>query len=227
MVDLGCGPGIMAQEIATLKSCVVHGYDQDAGVLNLAQSINRLFDNAQRVKFRLAEISQGGGSDKANAACVRFVAQYTDDLTAFMAQVKSWVTPGGFIAVEDVDDGYLVEYPQPPAAWRSAIEAFQQFQSGPRGDRQVGRKLAQAGVAAGLTLSQISVNAAVQAETTSPDSMTVQFDIERIEQALPGMIQAGLITERQWYEARSQYRASFPAFVFTSAATIRLLFQVP
>ena len=218
---------MIAQEIAVLKSCSVHGYDRDPGVLDLAQAVNRLFDNGNQVKFRLGDISQRVADPEANGACVRFVAQYAEDLPAFLASVKNWVTPGGFIAIEDVDDGYLIEHPEPPKAWKAAVKAFQQFQSGQKGDREVGRKLAQAGVEAGLVLSQLSLSPAVQAHVTKPDSMTVQFDIERIEQVLPRMIQAGLITESKWYEARSQYRASFPCFAYTSAATVRLLFRVP
>jgi SAM-dependent methyltransferase len=227
VLDLGCGPGLVAQEIASLKACRVIGSDIDPNVLDLAQSINRLFADGT-VKFRLGDILDEPKSDeRAAAACVRFVAQYTPDLDRFMAGVKNRVAPGGYIAIEDIDDGYLIEYPAAPESWQAAVTAFQQHQSGEAGDRQVGRKLAGAGVRAGLTLEALEISPSAQAGLVSPDDLSVQFDIDRIGRAVPDMIREHLITEEGWYGAVSEYRQSFPHYSFVSAATVRLLFRVP
>lgn len=225
--DLGTGPGITALEIATLKSCRVIGYDKDARVLDLAQSIQRLFAEQDQVRFRLGDILDDFHDEPADGVCVRFVAQYAENLVGFLSRVKQRVKPGGYIAIEDIDDGYLVEYPEPPNAWKNAISAFQRFQSGRLGDRYVGRKLAEAGLQAGLIVADLSVNPSVQAGITNRDDISVEFDINRLEQSLPAMIQAGLITETEWYDARAQYRASFPHYTFISNATIRLLLRLP
>lgn len=228
VLDLGCGPGIISQEIAALKTCRVVGYDRDPNVLDLAQNINRLFDNQGRVKFRLGDIVEENGADhEADAVCLRFVAQYANNLKDFLGHVANHVAPGGYLAIEDIDDGYLVEHPDPPPSWQRAIAAFQAFQSGPAGDRHVGRKMAQAGVENGLTLESISLNPSVHAGPLNYDDLSVQFDVDRIDRAVPAMIRQGLLSEKDWYEARAHYRASFPHFTYVSTATVRLLFRVP
>ncbi|MDA8205460.1 MAG: methyltransferase domain-containing protein [Thermaerobacter sp.] len=226
VLDLGCGPGVVAQEIAVLKSCRVIGYDIDANVLDLAQNINRLFDNQGRVKFRLGDILEDAGKQEATLALVRFVAQYVGDLDRFFLRVHEHIQPGGYLAIEDIDDGYLVEYPEPPQAWQHAVRAFQTHQNH-AGDRYVGRKLAEAGTRAGLVLEDLTTNPSVYAGPMTADDLSVQFDIDRIGREVPAMIRQGLLTEQEWFEARSQYRATFPHFTYISTATVRLLFRVP
>lgn len=225
--DLGCGPGIVSQEIAVLKACHVIGWDIDPTVLDLAQNINRLFADGS-VKFRLGDILDDPRDDEqAAAACVRFVAQYAPDLDRFMTSLKRHVSPGGYVAMEDIDDGYLIEYPAPPQSWQEAITAFQRHQSQASGDRQIGRKLAGAGTRAGLTLESLTVNPSVQAGMVNANDLSVQFDIDRIGRAVPDMIRTGLISDDAWYRAVSEYRQSFPHHTFVSTATVRLLFRVP
>lgn len=227
VVDLGCGPGIVAHEIAAMKSCQVLGCDIDPEVLDLAQGINRLLSTDGQVRFRFGDIVDSTSDEPAQAACVRFVAQYAPDLDRFMKGVKSRVESGGYIAMEDSDDGYLIEYPLPPDEWQTAVAAFQRHQSGTAGDRYVGRKLAEAGVRAGLSLDSLSLSPSVQAGITNADDLSVQFDIDRIGRAVPDMIRQGILGEDDWYRAASHYRQSFPRFTFVSAATVRVLFRVP
>lgn len=227
ILDLGCGPGIVAQEIAALLRCRVVGWDKDHAVLDMAQGINRLFNSDDRVRFRMGDILEDLGTREADAVTARFVAQYIGDLPGFFSTMKSHVKPGGYIALEDVDDGYLIEYPKPPDAWQRAVSAFQRYQSGPEGDRFVGRKLAQAGVESGLQLTQLALNPAVQAGLMEAQDLSVQFDIDRIDRAVPAMIQQHLITEDEWFQARAAYRASFPHYTYVSTATVRLVFRVP
>lgn len=225
--DLGCGPGIVALEIARLKSCHVVGWDKDVEALQLAQQISRLFDAEDLVSFRLGNLFDEYHGPRADAACVRFVAQYAEDATEFLSRVKDRVAPGGYIAIEDVDDGWTIEYPDPPAPWQKAVAAFQAWQRGASGDRMVGRKLAEAGVKAGLALESLSLNPSVSAGILHPGDLSVSFDIERITQALPDMVRAGVLDESEWTQAKAAYRDSLPRFVFLSTATIRLVFRVP
>lgn len=225
--DLGCGPGIVCQEMAALKSAAVVGYDRDPHALQIAQNIDRICHGQLPVKFRLGNILDDFNQDPGDGACVRFVAQYAEDLAWFMESVKKRVKPRGFIAVEDIDDGLLVEYPEPPLAWQHVVAAFRQQQSGSSGDRYVGRKLCQAGIDVGLKVLDVSVNASASQGMTSREDLAVQFDIDRLEQALPSLINAGHLTEREWYEGLSQYRLSLPRYTFVSNATVRVLFEVP
>ncbi len=227
LFDLGCGPGIVSQEIATLKSTAVVGYDQDPHALEIGQNIDRLCRGPFPVKFRLGNILDDFNQDPGDGACVRFVAQYAENLGWFMESVKKRIKPGGFVAVEDIDDGLFVEYPEPPQAWQHIVAAFRKHQSGRFGDRYVGRKLCQAGIDVGLKVLEMSVNPSASQGMTERDDLSVQFDIDRLKQALPSLIQAGALTEREWYDGLSEYRSSFPRRIFTSNATIRVLFEVP
>lgn len=227
VVDLGCGPGIMVQEIASLKSALVMGLDRDSAVLDIAQSLNHLLGRQDSVKFRRSDILADAGEGTADLVVSRFVSQYVDDLAHFFRQARSHAVSGGWVAIEDIDDRYVIEHPEPPVPWQQAVQAFQQHQSGASGDRMVGRKLAETGVREGLLLESVSLNPAVFAGMLDRQDATVQFDIERIERTMPALIAQGLLNEDQWIEAKTAYRASFPHFSFVSTATVRVLFRVP
>lgn len=227
IIDLGSGPGIMAQEISLIKHCRVLGIDHDAQLLALAQVLNRVMEGHNRVDFHEADLLAREGHRNGDGVVSRFVTQYLPDLKAFFSQARTHLKSGGFVAVEDVDDGYLIEYPKPPDVWQRMIETFQTYQQGPRGDRHVGRKLAEAGVQAGLNLISTTLAPGVHAGWMTSTDLSVQFDIARIEQAIPDMRIAGLISDDAWHIAKSAYEDSFPHFTYVSSATVRLLFRVP
>ncbi len=227
ILDWGAGPGIISQEIALLKHCFVVGSDVDPNVLELAQAVSHLFNMERHVRFKKSDILNEPAVEPADGIVSRFVTQYLPDLTQFFKQAQRHLKPGGFLALEDIDDGYLIEHPQPPETWQSAVRAFQRHQAGPGGDRFVGRKLAQAGVESGLELLSAAVNPSVYAGEMNAQDLSVQFDIDRINRALPEMIRQGLITESEWYRAQQDYRASFPTFSYVSSSTVRLLFRRP
>lgn len=227
VVDVGCGPGIVSHEIATLKACRVMGLDRDAVVLGLARTLSRLLQLSDSVEFDQSDILTKDGAGLADAACARFVAQYAPSLELFFARMKSHVRSGGYIVLEDIDDGYIIEYPKPPLAWQRVVDAFRDYQSGSEGDRYVGRKLADAGRRSGLQVEDITLNPVVQAGWTTWDDLSVQFDVERVGQALPLMMARGLICEDEWQTAKRDYQASFPHFSYVSSSTVRILFRVP
>ncbi len=225
----------------TAGSCAVHGVLGSAvGVLGTLQAHLTLAYLLQLtppvlgrlVSVDLATLRFGGfdfstASEPAEGIVSRFVTQYLPDLNQFFAQARAHLKPGGFLALEDIDDGYLIEHPAPPEAWQNAVQAFQRYQAGPGGDRFVGRKLAHAGVQNGFELASVVLNPSVFAGEMNAQDLSVQFDIDRINRALPEMIRQGLITESDWYRAQQEYRSSFPKFTFVSSSTIRLLFRRP
>ncbi len=227
ILDWGSGPGIISQEIALLKNCLVVGSDVDPNVLELAQAVAHLFNMEGHVRFKKADILNDTVAEPADGIVSRFVTQYLPEAQRFFQQARDHLKPGGFLALEDIDDGYLIEHPAPPDTWQNAVRAFQQSQAGPGGDRFIGRKLAQIGVESGLELADMTVNPSVFAGEMNAQDLSVQFDIDRINRALPTMIRQGLMTESEWYRAQQDYRASFPKFTFVSSASIRLLFRRP
>lgn len=227
ILDWGSGPGIISQEIALLKNCLVVGTDVDPNVLELAQAVSHLFNMERFVRFKKADILNDAVTEPADGIVSRFVTQYLPEAHRFFKQSRDHLKPGGFLALEDIDDGYLIEHPAPPDTWQNAVRAFQQSQAGPGGDRFIGRKLAHVGVESGLELVNMTVNPSVFAGEMNAQDLSVQFDIDRINRALPAMIRQDLITESEWYRAQQDYRASFPKFAFVSSATIRLLFRRP
>lgn len=227
VIDLGCGPGVIAQEIAALTQSQVLGLDIDSGALDLAQGLNRLLNREDQVRFRRQNLMESEGQPIGDLTVARFVAQHMPDLGTFMRRAASHVRPQGLLAIEDTDDGLVIEYPDPPPAWQSAVKAFQAHQTGPSGDREVGRKLAQAGIECGLILESVTLNPTVYAGTLERSDLTVQFDIDRIERSLPALIDKGLLDQDTWLDAKAQYRASFPHFSFVSSSTVRVLFRVP
>jgi ubiquinone/menaquinone biosynthesis C-methylase UbiE len=79
VVDVGCGPGVMAHEIAAIHGFRVLGLDRDASLLAVARDLNRALACAS-VSFQHGDIYDAlPPSPVADFAVARFLAQYASD----------------------------------------------------------------------------------------------------------------------------------------------------
>ncbi|AEJ38562.1 Methyltransferase type 11 [Sulfobacillus acidophilus TPY] len=225
VMDFGCGSGIVAWELAALKGCQVIGLDQDETALRRARRLVADLPIHPSPRFIPGDVLHPPFVEKLTGGFSRFVLQYVPDPKGLLGLWARQLEKGSYLAIEDIDDGFIVEYPEPPAAWQRIVDAFRQYQAGPGGDRLIGRKLAVWGKAAGLTVITLDIAPNVYSGPLQPEDTTVQFDILRIRQALPTMVSQGLLAPEDFQRGVDAYLASLPHDTFISVSTVRILFR--
>ena len=115
VLDVGCGPGAITVGLAerVAPGGTVVGVDRDAGWLELARS---LATTQPHVRFEEADGAALPFEDDAfDVAFLHAVLQHVDSPEAVLAEVRRVVTPGGIVAVGDVDLDFFVLHPRTPA----------------------------------------------------------------------------------------------------------------
>ena len=135
VVDLGCGPGDIAAELAT-RGLTVTGIDRDSEVLAAART------RAPQCQFQQQDLREltlpVGGFD---GIWCSFAAAYFVDLTAMRARWCACLKPRAWICLIDIDD--LLGHEPRSDATRQVVERFYRdaFEKG-RYDFRAGRRLA-------------------------------------------------------------------------------------
>ncbi len=132
LLDVGCGPGIIALRLAGLFEEVV-GVDPDRGMLVEAErrATEHAISNARWVLARAEELPLGLGRFRVATFAASFHWMDRDRVAAIM---RGMLEPGGaFVQVTDVPDdpprtSEPLPYPAPP---RAAIEEIKQRYLGP------------------------------------------------------------------------------------------------
>jgi ubiquinone/menaquinone biosynthesis C-methylase UbiE len=140
LIDVGCGPGVVALRLAHLFDEVV-GVDPDAGMLAEAERRARELGvrNARWVKARAEELPFDLGTFRVATFAASFHWMDRDRVAAI---VREMLEPGGaFVQVTDVADDRPereepLPYPSPP---REAIEEIKRKYLGPQ--RRAGQSI--------------------------------------------------------------------------------------
>lgn len=225
LAELGCGLGLGVCELAAHFGAQVTGYDCLPDRIRQAEGVQarwRATPWAARVAFHTADITQTVPSTRYDGLVVRFVLQHLPDPLAALTQWRQWVRPGGWIAIEDADDGWTIEYPPPPAAWQRVLEAFRQDQARVGGNRTIGRQLPLLVLEAGWALTRCAVVPQTSVLPLDWASATVQFEWNRVHNARDRMLAHGLLTPADWAAGVTALQQSLPHTSFLSNATVQL-----
>jgi len=109
VLDLGCGPGLWLQEVASLRSDVtVIGYDRDADMLSSAASLH--IPQAEWVRADMSGKDFTLPAASADVIAMHFFFHFFDDPRYLLATVRKALKPGGSLVIT----GWV----------RSSLEAF-------------------------------------------------------------------------------------------------------
>ncbi|MBX5467718.1 MAG: methyltransferase domain-containing protein [Firmicutes bacterium] len=228
--DLGAGLGAMSLELAETFAAHVVAFDHDPVLLRAARTLaDAIPPQAGTVEFREADITRllPDIAPRPNAAVARFVLQH---LPYPQQAVQTWsrlVEPGGYLWLEEVDDGLTVEFPPPPPAWERLIRAFAALQARRGGDREAGRKLAHWALLAGLRLVRVETVPWTAVRRQDRDDPALGFERRRIGDEAAAMVAAGLVTKEEVRQGLAALDAALPRTAFVTAATVRVLAQKP
>lgn len=141
VLDIACGPGIIACEIANMVyPASVTGLDISEKLIQTAlyhksesktNNVNFLVGNAYALPF---------ADNSFDFVYARFVFQHLEFPKKVIENIFRVLKPGGILCITDIDDSWLTLYPT-SEAFISLTETAAQYQKDHGGDRFVGRKL--------------------------------------------------------------------------------------
>jgi SAM-dependent methyltransferase len=225
--DLGSGFGAMSLELAEHFAAPVVGWDLDEECLAVAGDLARAIPALRgQVAFRRGDVTQLPRElPRPQAAVARFLLQHLPEPARAVASWAEVLQPGGYLFLEDVDDGYTCQYPPPPQPWQRLLEAFSQLQALRGGDRQIGRKLAHLCLHAGLRLLRVECVPWAIVRRESLDDPAVAFERERVVEEKAALLEAGLVTPAEFEQGVAAFAAAFPRVTYLSTATVQVLAQ--
>lgn len=146
LLDLGCGIGQLAYELAERGATVV-AFDGNEELLHAARP-------HPRVELRRADLAALPPLDRpADGIWCSFVAAYFVDLPTQLRRWRELLAPGGFLAVIEIDD--LFAHEPVAATTRATLERYvDEALAARRYDFRMGRKLEAHLGAAGFTLER-------------------------------------------------------------------------
>lgn len=146
ILDLGCGFGILALDLAASTPVDVYAVDVDATKLNAAaeltgaiiQTLGHLPGN---ISFKQSDAYKlEFENDKFDWVISQHVFQHLEFPHQVVEEIYRVTKPGGNVCLIDVDDGLSASYPEQDSFQRLS-SVMEEVQSNQGGDRHVGRKL--------------------------------------------------------------------------------------
>jgi ubiquinone/menaquinone biosynthesis C-methylase UbiE len=146
VVDLGCGPGLLAVDMAHRVGAggSVEGIDFSASMIPLAQ---RRCADLPWVNVRAGDVGQLPYADGAfDAAVCTQVYEYVADIEGALRELRRVLRPGGRALVMDTDWESCVWHSSDDARMHRVIECWNTHCPHPHLPRRLGRLLAAAGL---------------------------------------------------------------------------------
>lgn len=199
-LDLGSGFGAMTMELAVAWSCRVDGVDSDPAMLEMARTVASpmtwLRDRVRWIHGNVLALPYPDQSQ--DFVATRFVLQHVPDPQRALSEMHRVLRPGGLVYVEDIDEGLVLQYPAPPAAWARVLDAFSRLQHRRGGDRQIGRKLPVWLTQAGFEVNAIEPQWMAGITRPDPDDPARVWEIERVALELEALLTNQLISQEEW-----------------------------
>ena len=141
-LDMGCGPGLVAVEMADLvgSSGSVTGVDISDTLLATARRYATAC-GADHIQFQRGNVYELDlPKNHFDFAYTRFFVQHLERPGDALDNIRRVLKPGGTLCVLDIDDGWLSLVPE-PAVYAEFNRRSMAGQAAKGGDRHVGRKL--------------------------------------------------------------------------------------
>lgn len=223
-LDIGCGFGAMTMEIATAWACKVDGVDSDPAMLEMARTLSAPMPwLADRVHWIAGDILALPYPDHSqDFICTRFVLQHVANPIQAIQEMYRVVRPGGFVYIEDIDEGLVIQYPAPPSEWRHVLGAFSRLQETRGGDRQIGRKIPVWLTQSGFEVQSVEPQWMAQVARSEPNDLATQWEIERIALELDALYTSQLLTPDEWQRGHSAFLDQVTEVSFQANASMQI-----
>lgn len=211
VLDIGCGFGAAALELATLRPVTVLGIDMDLPVLAVAAravaaltggpdpTSSRGLAPGSVVSFAAGDAYRLPVPDRSvDVALSRFVFQHLARPAEAATELHRVLRPGAMACVVDVDDGLSISEPEPSAAYQRLAGALRAAQAGAGGDRRVGRRLPALLEAAGFETGPVLVLPQAAYHRPQPGGPERALLIERLRAAKAAVVEGNHLSAEQF-----------------------------
>lgn len=139
ILDMGCGCGFTSSYLAEYaKNGTVLGVDPSEKLISKANELNRNHPNLQ---FEVGNAYDFSISEKEfDFIYCRFLFQHLRTPEKALKNMIECLKPGGIICIADVDDSWLMLYPE-PKSFSSFVGRAAKSQASDGGDRFIGKKI--------------------------------------------------------------------------------------
>ena len=190
VLEVGSGLGILANDVAASAADVhVAGVELSAEQLAAARP-------AARVTFTEGDAHSLHFPDASfDLVYARYLLEHVADPDRVLREMRRVTKPGGRVAVCE-NDVSMLRFDPPCPAFERAWDAFIRFQSALGGDGLIGRRLFRLFRHAGFVDVELSVQPEIHWYGSPGYVACLQNIIGNLESARRGMIDAGVISER-------------------------------
>jgi ubiquinone/menaquinone biosynthesis C-methylase UbiE len=195
VLDVGCGAGDVSFLAARLvgPSGAVTGIDKSAEAIRIA-SRRATAAKLRNVTFIAGDIASLSLEHPVDAVVGRLVLLYQPHPVVTLRQATDHVRPGGVVAFQECDfTSGGQSLPHSPLFERCAHWVRETFRRGGV-DLQMGLKLRQTFIAAGLPAPQMIIGARVEG---GPDSPAYEYAAQTVRSLLPMMERLGVATAEE------------------------------
>lgn len=142
LLDAGSGSGVVTEYLASaLPSSPIVALDVDAEMIAVARERSAQYGNRHIERVQASVHATGLASDRFRFVLARLLFQHLDDPDGAARELLRVITPGGTLAISDIDAGLwgIVSPYFPEAA--PVYRAFAALQERNGGNRTIGRRL--------------------------------------------------------------------------------------
>lgn len=200
VLDVGCGLGILAFELAANVPVRVEGVDIEPAFVGHADALlgqlrdRRLFVDGASVAFEVGDVRALPQPPASfDLVFVRELLQFLPDPVQAVRQVFRVLRPGGQLCISDTDDQLRITWPPDSPALRRLVDAVAAAQHERGGDRQTGRKLTTYLRAAGFDIVSVVVLPEAQHRRVDATDTERSLVIEQLRAARQRVVEAGVI----------------------------------
>ena len=212
VLDVGCGFGTLAVEMAHLNSVDVVGIDIDDEVLaeatRMAAGLSGWINAESSVWFHHDDVtSLSFESEMFDLVTARLLFQHVDRPEAAITELVRVLRHGGRVWIFDVDDAMGISYPAPSAAKQKLDGAFTAWQEATRGDREIGRKLPSYLSAHGLYVTDVRIVSQVQFDANRRDGALRSATVAQYRSLREHFVAAGVIDPLEFDDALDAFES--------------------
>lgn len=225
VLDVGCGFGLHAIELALLTECEVTGVDSDETMVSFSRSI--LEDMIQHGEHRIVEkirFLPGNvyelGEEKYDVVIARYLFQHLQDPSLALKQIRSVLNPDGSILIIDIDEELSLSYPEVSPAFTILRAKMAELQRILGGDRTIGRKIPNLLHGARFSDISVTVDARGHFGYIPSDDIGLQFTLLRFASSYFDLLRNGVLTHQEYVALYEQIETEWGISQFNLSAEL-------
>lgn len=203
VLDLGCGFGALALDLAAKVPVTIEAIDAHSGKVQAAVAISQsVLEIAGSLPGDVSFRNDNGynlsfADNSFDWVVSQHVFQHLQEPERVMEEIFRVLKPGGRVCIIDVDDGLSISYPEQESFHRLG-HLLMTVQESRGGDRRIGRKLAHLLHNSGLVVQSISPIVQTQFLSASDKALMLTVMAEHFRDVEDEAISQGLVNAQEF-----------------------------